>query len=468
MNSSSSVSSAYIDRLQSESKMPSELRPTVAPRTTISNKPKKDSPLLTSFSASNIPQNMSTRAHHLKLSTQSTDSIYSCNKSSVMTEAQKFCANRLNVDPSECNSYGVFTNRSLAISLAILKKLALSSWVSVTPQMLNNLTGSLVIDGKPEKIHELNSHDFDGLIGISHLRIRSHNFSELPSELLFNFNRLIKLELCDLPFVKKLPLQIFQETPYLYDLTITGLCFQTRIPEGLFKNTSFLSHLNMSLNQLTSLSVGHAQHLSGLSTLNLSNNYLSDRSLLKNSLRLLTCLTTLNLSNNCLKTLPFDEDVTLFRLMQLNLSNNRLTNLPKEGLPTLPLLTFLDLSYNTISSIPDGFFDQSYQISEVSVCGNPLVLSTGFLNRFQEKPTPFSLFFKDSLSSNTPPVFVQFTDKRVLLTEILEFFEKQHCTKLGHESLGIRSGSKPIPNACPEFVNANIPRLFINDAETFF
>ena len=124
---------------------------------------------------------------------------------------------------------------------------------------------------------------------------------------------------------------------------------------------------------ITSLNSGDFDRLSGLTSLDLSNNArLSTLPTMPTGIfDDLTSLTTLNLFNNDLSALPADVFSTLTSLTTLDLSGNSLTALPADVFSTLTSLTSLDLSGNSsLSTLPAGLFSGLTSLVTLRLQGN--------------------------------------------------------------------------------------------------
>ncbi|XP_040604971.1 platelet glycoprotein Ib alpha chain [Mesocricetus auratus] len=132
---------------------------------------------------------------------------------------------------------------------------------------------------------------------------------------------------------------------YLENCELTSL----QTPEKLLK----LDTLDLSHNNLQSLPfLGRA--LPALTTLDISFNQLG--SLSPGVLEGLSQLQELYLQNNNLKSLPPGLLVSVTNLKKLNLANNKLRELPPGLLDGLEMLNTLYLQGNWLRTIPKGFF----------------------------------------------------------------------------------------------------------------
>lgn len=96
------------------------------------------------------------------------------------TAMQCACAERLAVDPAECNAQGVYVNRTRQVSEQILAVLNLNDWEAVSPEVLENL---MELNLSEQNITSLHKHDFDGLHHLSVLYLQNNQLKSLPDQL---------------------------------------------------------------------------------------------------------------------------------------------------------------------------------------------------------------------------------------------------------------------------------------------
>ena len=169
---------------------------------------------------------------------------------------------------------------------------------------------------------------------------------------------------------------------------------------GDFGGLTALTSLNLSNNQLSSLSAEVFSDLTMLLSLNLSNNQLS--SLSAEAFDGLTALATLELFGNRLRSLPPGMFDRLTSLRRLDLENNRLSSVPAEIFDQLTELRDLSLGRNQLSSLPAGLFANltnlgnlwlfSNQLSSLPALTNSTRLITLRLNNNQFHSLPRDIF----------------------------------------------------------------------------
>ena len=170
---------------------------------------------------------------------------------------------------------------------------------------------------------------------------------------------------------------------------------------GDFGGLTALTSLDLSNNQLSSLSAEVFSDLTMLLSLNLSNNQLS--SLSAEAFDGLTALTTLELFGNRLRSLPPGIFDRLTSLRRLDIENNRLSSVPAGIFDRLTALRDLSLGRNQLSSLPAGLFANltnlenlwlfSNQLSSLPALTDSTRLITLRLNNNQFRSLPRDIFF---------------------------------------------------------------------------
>lgn len=228
----------------------------------------------------------------------------------LITAIQLECAERLGVDLSECNTHGVFTNRTSPIDEIILDHVNLVtnttdySWNNVTQTALNEL---LYLDLHSKNLDHIEGNDFDGLDCLSGLSISNNSISTLQNGI---FDRLPKLNRLDAHSnqIRSLEGNIFEKNPKLrwLNLNINELL---SIPQELFKNSKILQHLLLQINQLTTLTDGTLSNTQSLESLYIDHNLLEK--LPEEDLKNATSLEILSIINT-----PIKMSIELFRKLQ--------------------------------------------------------------------------------------------------------------------------------------------------------
>ena len=127
------------------------------------------------------------------------------------TDSQNECAERLNVQVSDCNQQGVFINRTDQIANAILRKLQTHSWDNVTPKNLRSIVNNLLINGKA--IQTIKRNDFDGLSQLREVFLGKNNITEIEEGAFSPLKNIKYLDLQQNYYLKTLPKDIFNNFP---------------------------------------------------------------------------------------------------------------------------------------------------------------------------------------------------------------------------------------------------------------
>ncbi|CAG5114787.1 unnamed protein product [Candidula unifasciata] len=168
-------------------------------------------------------------------------------------------------------------------------------------------------------------------------------------------------------FVKEIAGNAFSELSHLEYLDLSGNELIT-IYDDTFAGLEFLTSLNLSHNQLSSLGLS-LKVLPHLTMLDLSANNLKE--IAGNAFSELSHLEYLDLSGNELITIYDDTFAGLEFLTSLNLSHNQLSSLGLS-LKVLPHLTMLDLSANNLKDLAANVFGSQNTLTFLKMDGNSL------------------------------------------------------------------------------------------------
>ena len=108
------------------------------------------------------------------------DSDHFINYPWVSNFLKQACSDELMVSKSDCNKYGVFTDRTPQILTAILDDLQSTTWDDVTPNMLRNIQ---TVDASYSNLYSLRKDDFHGLDNVRNVILYANYIRSLPSEL---------------------------------------------------------------------------------------------------------------------------------------------------------------------------------------------------------------------------------------------------------------------------------------------
>ncbi|XP_012724558.2 leucine-rich alpha-2-glycoprotein [Fundulus heteroclitus] len=219
-------------------------------------------------------------------------------------------------------------------------------------------------------ITSISEHHLKATPLLRELHVYGNHLRSLSSRLLRGVPRLHTLDLTGNK-LSDLPDDVFRDAP-LQNLILKNNQLQ-KADAKWFPDTSILTWLDLSGNQITELSVGLSQRLPHLEILDVSDNRLEEMA--PNSLHRLTKLQRLSLHNNKLKTL----DESVFRdtrnLTSLFLNGNQLSKLPQNLFQGLTRLTHLSLDDNQLTLIPKGLLDplSSLEDDGLDLTVNPLL-----------------------------------------------------------------------------------------------
>lgn len=173
-----------------------------------------------------------------------------------------------------------------------------------------------------------------------------------------------------------------------------------------FETTNSGAKLNLSHNNLESLSNKSFDSLTNLQTLYLSGNNLE--SLPDGVFDPLTNLQILHLYFNNLESLPDGIFDFLTNLQILSISHNNLKSIPGGIFDSLTNLQKLSLSSNNLKSLPDGIFDSLTNLQELYLSHNnleslpPSIRNCRRLSRFNYSGNPIEYI---------PPRLQRFIDR---------------------------------------------------------
>lgn len=263
------------------------------------------------------------------------------------------------------------------------------------------------------KIVEINSHTFEGLMSIETIlltrnrigTIRSLAFNNLEqlTRLLLNQNNVKRIEphaFSNLPNLKELNLQnnLLREisfecftnlsAPFILNLSKNQISACQKSRESLYiesldlrfnrieylphclKHTPSLKKLYLDFNFLSSIESNEFMHLTSLEEVSLRHNnliYVSEQGFVG-----LRNLQVLNLSENYIGQLQVNHFTETPNLRILDLGNNSLTYLPKDIFKNT-LLELLDLSYNSFGVVPSQIiWDISKTLRHLSLADNSI------------------------------------------------------------------------------------------------
>ena len=265
-------------------------------------------------------------------------------------------------------------------------------------QLPNSLFLSLntlrILRLRQNKITDIYSNSFTGLVGLGELDLSGNRIPMLP---LGVFDPLGLLEILSLANNK---IQRMDQMPFKscrnlrhFDMAHNLL---PSVSDDWFVTTTKLTFLKLAHNWIENIHTGAFDRLQQMTELDLSENYLSDlrndsfincRSLQKlnlarNPLRQLdspgttfsglTALRQLDLTGCCITKLVLNASAPLPALTELHLGDNLLTNISRHSLAAAASLQRLNLSDNSIATIDPGALSSLTSLNRLNLSRNLL------------------------------------------------------------------------------------------------
>ena len=175
-----------------------------------------------------------------------------------------------------------------------------------------------------------------------------------------------------------------ERTPLVRDAIVAAVPGVNSADDVTEAHLAAITSLRLSrFTNITTLKAGDFDGLTGLTTLDLSENQLS--TLPEGIFDDLTALTTLELNDNQLSTLPADIFDALAKLRELHLYNNQITTLPASTFDGLSWLDQLFMQGNQLITLPLGIFDKLTGLRTLNLEDNQLsTLPAGIFNKLTE------------------------------------------------------------------------------------
>lgn len=236
--------------------------------------------------------------------------------------------------------------------------------ISDLPSILfMNLQNLRVLDLSRNKIKTVT---FSGLARLEILKMNHNLISELTSDMFHNISGLTELHL-EGNKIAELAEGIFFVFTELQVLNLRGNLLTTFSDKVFGFEASNLTELNLKGNRLTELS--SLGSFTSLSDLNLSSNQLS--SLTEDVFRNVTALEYLDLSENQLTSLPEMVFNSLFNIKTIHLNKNSLSKVDAKLFEDQVLIQQLYLDDNQMETMPWGLLDSFAIQHTVRLHGNP-------------------------------------------------------------------------------------------------
>ncbi|CAF0842023.1 unnamed protein product [Brachionus calyciflorus] len=316
----------------------------------------------------------------------------------VLTVPEELLSNLKNLESlnlSENKIYFKPYERNDVFNSNKLKKLKLrENWICFLPDdLFQNLKALTHLDISNNQIESISEKNFSKLRCLTHLDLSDNNLYEIPDEF---FQSLVNVKILNLSKnqIEKVIIQP-GEVPHFKKSKIESLSLADnklkKLEEEFFNTFSELKHLDLSVNELETLSENF-KSLDKLEKLILKNNKISDfadksfnvnlkkLNLSKNQLtsvsiaklNYLNNLIWLDLSENKIVKIP-DDFIKSDVLTHLNLSKNEITSLKPSIFSKVKYITHLKLNDNKINSLKNGFIKDLIQLNYIDLSGNRLL-----------------------------------------------------------------------------------------------
>ncbi|XP_055301669.1 uncharacterized protein LOC129568127 [Sitodiplosis mosellana] len=226
------------------------------------------------------------------------------------------------------------------------------------------------VDPDAFTLHPSGSH-------IKHLNLSRNNFTELPVSM---FKNLVALESLQMTHnqIEKIPSFLFRTCNRLIDIDFSYNKIATIGHFGFFEDF-YLQVLNLSHNNLKKLDIKIGGNLY-LTHLDVSSNQITKVE--TNALKYLQKLVFLNLSQNPIRKLNSGTFAGLANLEYLNLSQTELTEIQPGTFSSFKALRILWLSKNHIKILDGNIFSPSHSLGMLFIDENPIEELNDFTELF--------------------------------------------------------------------------------------
>ncbi|XP_046961650.1 protein artichoke-like [Vanessa cardui] len=250
-------------------------------------------------------------------------------------------------------------------------------------------------------LRSLPSESLMKLQNLQALTIQSHNLKRIPT--LVNMQRLryVNIQSASLSSINE---HSIGNLPNLEKLFIKGSLNLNTIKENAFYDMPKLKKLEITECGIRSIHMRALSLLPQLNELSLSNNRISDATMIGRATRDLPMLSTLNLNFNLISKLSEGAFVDQTMLEILYLSNNNINIIHHGAFHRVPKLRVIDLNYNEIVRIhPESFLQQSGSgVEEFSLIGNKIMHISEFRSLLDALPRLRYLDMSDNLLQEIP------------------------------------------------------------------
>ncbi|XP_013200582.1 protein artichoke isoform X2 [Amyelois transitella] len=233
------------------------------------------------------------------------------------------------------------------------------------------------------------------------ITIQSHNLKRIPALVNMPKLRYISLNSGSLSIINE---HTFDNLPSLERLFIQGSPNLHTLMENSFYNLPKLRKLEITHCGIRVIHMRALSLLPVLTELSLSNNQISDATMVGRATRDLSFLSNLNLNYNLIDKLNEGAFVDQPMLENLLLSNNNINIIHHGAFHRVPKLRVVDLNYNRISQIhPESFLQQSGSgVEELNLIGNQIMHISEFRALLDALPRLKFLDMSDNLLQEIP------------------------------------------------------------------
>ncbi|CAH0603337.1 unnamed protein product [Chrysodeixis includens] len=252
--------------------------------------------------------------------------------------------------------------------------------------------------------NDLRSLPAESLMKLQNLQaitIQSQNLKRIPVFSGLQKLRYINIQSESLDAVHE---NTFINLPKLERLFIQGSVNLRVLKENAFYNLPKLRRLEITKCGIDMIHMRALSLLPALSEISLSNNRISDATMIGRAMRDLPMLSYLNLDHNLIDKLNEGAFVDQPMLENLLLSHNNINLIRHGTFHRVPKLRVVDLNYNKISQIhPESFLQQSASgVEELTLIGNQIMHISEFRALLDALPRLKFLDLSDNLLQEIP------------------------------------------------------------------
>ncbi|CAH0726483.1 unnamed protein product, partial [Brenthis ino] len=262
----------------------------------------------------------------------------------------------------------------------------------------NNLLEIFIVENDLKSIP---SESLMKLQNLQALTIQSQNLKRVPALINMPNLRYVNIQSESLSNIHE---RNIENLPNLEKLFIQGSLSLHTLKENAFYNLPKLKKLEITDCGINMIHMRALSLLPELSELSLSNNMISDASMIGRATRDLPMLSILNLNHNNINKLNEGAFVDQPMLEILYLSNNNINIIHHGSFHRVPKLRVIDLNFNDIIKIhPESFLQQSGSgVEELSLIGNKIMHISEFRSLLEALPRLRYLDMSDNLLQEIP------------------------------------------------------------------